>query len=59
LKTVEENKDHEKRGYWKDRWRTWRDEKYGLNNGGTFFNSSGAVPNSRRNPIDSASNSTD
>lgn len=32
LKTVEENKDHEKRGYWKERWKSWRNEKYGLSN---------------------------
>ena len=31
-KTVEENKDHEKRGYWKERWKSWRNEKYGLSN---------------------------
>lgn len=45
MKTVEENKDHEKRSYWRDRWKTWRNERFGLSSSGVFFDGAGAGPN--------------
>lgn len=45
MKTVEENKDHEKRTYWRDRWKTWRNERFGGSNQGVFFDGAGAGPN--------------